>query len=188
MAPDGTAEELCELAQLPAGAHESLWALLALALPEQIPTSLDGAIERFAAAHAVPEGRLVRALRACRLLLRQAARRNLSAADLAEDLAALAGSNEGDVQAILMPHYAAAMDLLRHEVRYGALTDHGKLLARVDWRVDLVKHADRGVEIEEPVVLVTLHLLDGDKRERVTFQALPDMLSELQTMCQQLLH
>ena len=172
---------------MPDAKRPALWELLSVALPEELPTGFDSLLERFAAEHDLPPPRLVRVLRVCRMLLREAARRNVPATAFGDDLTALGVPTSGDVGAFLMSHYADAMGMLRHEVRYGALTDHGKLLTRVDWRVDVVKHAHRGVEIEEPVALVTLHFLEGDRRERVTFQALPDLLAELQGMCRQVL-
>jgi COMM domain len=172
-----------ELSLLSESATTELWELLVIAFAETSPPTLPELVRRYAEVHDLPQERLVRGLRGARTLLRGAAKHNVAFDDFSADIETLCGASASDVQAFLMPRYHDAMTLLRHEVKYAALTDHGQLLTRVDWRVDVMKVAQRGVEIEEPVVLVTMHLVEGTQTRRVTFQALPDMLQQLQSMC-----
>jgi hypothetical protein len=184
--PPEMALGLKDLLHLSPGAKAHFWEALGPALPDPVPKELDGLLDRFQQAHEVPQGRLLRAIAACRMLLREAARRPTSADDFAQDVARL-GGGAGEIAAILMPGFGAAMTALRQEILAATLSDHGKLLVGVDWRVDSMLLSNRGEKLQSPVAVVTLRYLEGGQPGRFTVQALPDMLQELQAMCSKIL-
>ena len=110
---------------------------------------------------------------------------NLDEADFAEDLARL--GDGGEIRAALLPGYAMAMTALRGDMALGALADHGKVVDGVAWRVEHVTASNRGQGLDVPVVVLTLAYREGERRDRVTLQLLPDALVELQAMCARLL-
>jgi hypothetical protein len=54
------------------------------------------------------------------------------------------------------------MVAVKQEILYGTLTDHGKLLVGVDWRVDSMLNSHRGQSVPSPVTMVTLRYVEGD--------------------------
>ena len=177
---------LKDLSLLSGSARAHFWDALGPALRDPVPRELEPLLERFQQAHQVAQGPLVRAIAACRLLLREAAQRTTSGDDFAHDLAGL-NAGSGELEAILMPGFESAMAALRQEILAGSLADHGKLLVGVDWRVDSMVCSDRGEKLQSPVVVVTLRYLEGGQPGRFTVQALPDMLQQLRTMCAKIL-
>ncbi len=186
-APPDARFDVAELALLPLSARENLWPLLERALAEVPDTNLDQLVEQFAAAHEAPPARVARVLRICRLLLREAARRGVSQAQFELDLTVLDADGTRAAHEVLIPPYDEVQVALRRELMYAALTDHGELLTRVDWRVDVMKQSQRGIDLESPVVWVTFHYARGHHTDRVTLQVLPDMIQELQRMCAEVL-
>lgn len=184
-APAEIAADLEPLGRLPAPARQQLYGALGPCLAEPVPTSIEAAFETFCKAFQVDEGALARAFRASRFLLRQAASIDLPAAAFAEDLGKL-GQGE-DLAAVLMPGYEAAKSMVRAEIATTALADHGKVVERVDWRVDQVMASNRGEKISVPVTVLTLGFREGERRDRITLQLLPEALRELRAMCDRLL-
>jgi len=186
-APPDARFDVAELALLPESARADLWPLLERALAETPDPKLDQLVERFAEAHGAPPARVARVLRICRLLLREAARRSVTADQFGLDLTLLDVEGTRAAHEVLIPRYDEVQVALRRELLYAALTDHGDLLTRVDWRVDVMKQSQRGTELESPVVWVTFHYARGQHHDRVTMQVLPDMIQELQRMCAEVL-
>ncbi|MEM1032547.1 MAG: hypothetical protein AAF928_05740 [Myxococcota bacterium] len=179
--------DVAEVVLLPAGARSALWPLLERCLAEHPDPGLDTHIERFAASHETPPARVARVLRVCRLLLREAARHGLDEDRFALDLTVLDPEGDRAIHALLLPRFVEIQAALRQELLYAALTDHGQLLTRVDWRADTMRSSQRGADLESPVVWVTLHYRRGAHRDRITLQALPDMVVALQRMCHDVL-
>lgn len=127
-----------------------------------------------------------RALKACRFLLREASRADLDAAAFAADVDALSGCSE-EIRAILLAGYDAAKGLLRREILRKSLLDHGRLLVGVDWRLDQVLASGHGANLGTPVGVLTLRYRDGERQERLTLHALPEVLRELRDACDRLL-
>jgi hypothetical protein len=172
--PPELAADLALLPRLPGPAQKNLYRVLGPCLADALSSSLEAAIEDFSRDFAVDEGALTRAVRASRFLLRSAA-----------DLGKLGLG--GDLADVLMPGYDAAKAMVRAEIARAALTAHGKLVEQLDWRVDQVTTSSRGEKLGLPVAVVTLGYREGDRRERITLQLLPDMLRELRAMCDRLL-
>jgi hypothetical protein len=182
--PSEVALGVKDIALLNDGARRHFWEALGPSLQHPLPDDLDQRIAAFQREHDVAEGPLVRAIQACRALLRKAARRSLSPEVFAEDLRALGGE---ELEALLMPGWERAMTALRQEVLYGSLIDHGKLLVGVDWRVDQMMVSHRGDKLQSPVAQVTFRYMEGKEEHRLTVQALPDTLGALQDMCKRIL-
>lgn len=171
----------CEVAQ------DSFWQLLAPAVAEASPDGLQGAVAKLCEDHALTPERVGRALRVCRLLFREGARRNIAPELLAQDLAVVAPNDAEALCGALVLRYQQLAGGLRQEILYGALTDHGSLLTGVSWRVDEMKLSQRGAELASAVTLITLSYVDGNEKKRVTLQALPDTIAQLRSMCDSLL-
>lgn len=185
-APAELGADLRVLAQLPPEALQRLWQVLAASLGETIPRETEELVEVFCAAYKVEEEALGRAVKACRFVVREAARRDVPAGALAQDLERLC---PGDtlVRDLVLAGYEPAKQHLRREILKAALADHGKLLVGLNWRLDSVQASERGVKLQMPVALLTLHYREGTEAGRVTVQVLPDMVSELKTACEKLL-
>lgn len=186
-APPDARFDVAEVALLPPSARNDFWPLLERALAETPDPKLDALVERFAEAHGAPPARVARVLRICRLLLREAAKRRVTADQFGLDLTLLDTEGTRAVHEVLIPRYEEVQVALRRELLYAALTDHGDLLTRVDWRVDMMKQSQRGHDLETGVVWVTFHYARGQHHDRVTMQVLPDMIEELQRMCAEVL-
>lgn len=178
--------DLALLATMPAGARRSLWRALAPAMPDPIPPSSDAAIDAFAAEHGIDATTLIRALKACRHLVREAASRDLDVAAFAADLAALDG-DDGELRAMLLPGYQEAKLRIREELITRAIAAHGRVLVDAEWRLDLVAASSRGHDLKAPIAFVTLDLLEEGAPRRITFQATPEALRKLSKVCADLL-
>ena len=181
--PYDTRFDLKELLLLPEAALPGFGELLKISLLERVPPEIDRALKKLSADHALPATRLTRALRVCRLLFREAARRGVTLEGFASDLHALVPEETERLARLLLPRYRDALDALRREIVYGALTDHGHLLTGLAWRVDEMKCSQRGQELGARVTNVTLTYTEGKREKRLTVQALPDMLRALRAMC-----
>lgn len=179
--------DLKELLLCAGAAGEAFWALLTPGLAEQPPPSLAAAMEKLCHDYQLTPDRVSRAMRVCRLLFREAARRNVGPALMAQDLQTVAPRDAEALQRALLPRYEQLAPALRREVLYGALTDHGALLTGVTWRVDEMKLSQRGSDLQSAVALLTLTYVEGNQEKRVTLQALPDMIAQLRAMCEQVM-
>ena len=103
-------------------------------------------------------------------------------AEAAADSAALDA-----VVATVIPCYERAAPKLRVKAVYEALTDHGRVVTDVKWRVDNVSSANTGEAINVPVALVTLKYREGEQSGQLTVQLLPEELKKLHHACEQAL-
>lgn len=185
-APPDLGADLRRLLRLPAPALQSLWQVLAPSLAESIAKETEQTLDVFCAAHDVDEDDLARAIKGCRFLIREAAQRDVPAGALAEDLDRLC-PDEPLVKELVLAGYPPAKEAIRHEIVKAALADHGKLLMRVQWRVDVIQSSESGVKLGMPVAMLTLHYREGAEAGRVTLQVLPDMMGELRRACEKVL-
>ncbi|RLB60523.1 MAG: hypothetical protein DRI90_13550 [Deltaproteobacteria bacterium] len=175
-----------DLLSLPKAVKQAFWDALGPVLQYPLPKDLDARLDVFRRQHEVSAGHFARALTACRNLLVGAGRHDVEREAFAADLGRLPGP-EGELAEILMPGFDQAIQGIKQEILYGTLVDHGKLLVGVDWRVDSIIHSNRGRQLSSPVTQVTLRYVEGKQERRITVQALPDVLQQLQAMCQQVL-
>jgi hypothetical protein len=185
-APGEIAADLERLGAFPRSAQENLWDALGPCLGEVVPADAEEGLDRFCKTHGASPEDLAVVLKALRFLLREAAARDLSRAVFAEDLASLVGP-EGAALALVLPRYEAAKKVIRGEALQRALLEHGKLLERVDYRVDYMVSSNRGEKLNVPITLLTLTVREGERRERTTVQVLPEQLRALRALCDKLL-
>lgn len=184
--PPAIGPDLRRLAGMPPEALAHFWHALGPCLSD--PTSEDTAktLDVFCAAYRVEEDDLGRAIKACRFLIEGGARFDLPAERLAEDIDALCPESP-EIKTLLLAGYEPVKAELRRAILASALSDHGKLLTGAQWRVDVVDSSDRGARLGVPVVMLTLHYLEGREQRRITVQALPDMVAQLKGICEQVL-
>lgn len=171
---------------LPPRVRQHFWDILGPCLTEPLPATLEGDLDRLCAEHAIAPGALARALKACRFLVRNAAAHDLDVPAFAADLALLDGP-EGGLAELLLPGYEAGRALVRGELAQAAVSEHGKYLEGVDWRIDLVTASSQAARLRVPVAVVTLRYRDGAARERLTLHATPEALEGLRDLCDRLL-
>jgi len=92
----------------------------------------------------------------------------------------------GVVDAVL-PCYERAAKKLRLKAIHEALTDHGRVVTDVKWRVDTVSHANTGEAINVPVTLWRRRSRGGGQGGQVGRPILPEELRKLQQACEQAL-
>jgi hypothetical protein len=183
--PDVTAD-LARVKRLPAEARARLWEVLGPCLGEAIPSAAEQALDRFCQAHGLEGDLLARSLKVLRFLVREAALRDLSAAVLAEDVAAASGGDDDSVRLVLAG-YEAGKRVVRGEAIRRSLADHGKLVERVDWRVDYLGRSSRGEGLRAPVAQLTMTYREGEARERVTLSFTREGVEELRAACEKIL-
>jgi hypothetical protein len=174
------------LLALPEGARQRLWQVLAPSLAEPIPPEVAPLYERFVKEHGVDGGALARALKVARLLVRQASALDLEPEQFADDLEKLGGGSRAIADA-LVPGYPRARQRVRAEILSGAVADHGRVLESFRWRVDMLASSDRGLGLKLPVVMLTLHYREGERREQISLQVLPHLLGQLRAVCDHVL-
>ena len=186
-APPDLSADLLRLLRLPAEALQKLWQVLAPSLAEKIAPETEQLLDVFCAAYRVDEDELARAIKACRFVICAAARLDVPAGALGEDLERLC-PGEALVKELVLAGYEPAKEQLRHEMIKAAIADHGKLLVGVNWRVDAIQASERGLRLGMPVAMLTLHYREGSELGRMTLQVLPDMMGQLREVCDKVLN
>lgn len=181
-APAGLSADLGLLPRLPAEAQQKLWTVLVPALADEMTRQAEELLDLFCAAYRVDQEELGRAVKACRFVIREAAKRDLPAPAVAQDLERLCPETPL-VRDLVLAGYEQAKSQLRHAIVKAAVAEHGKLLVGLRWRLDTVEASERGAKLRMPLALLTLHYLEGGQRSQVTLQVLPDMMTELQAAC-----
>jgi hypothetical protein len=184
--PAGLGADLAVLARLPLEAVQRLWQVLAPSLGDTVSKELEQLLDLFCKTYRLDANELGRTIRACRFVVREAAQRDLTAGALAEDLERLC-PRDPLVKQLVLAGYDPAKAYLRLEMLKAAVSDHGKLLVGIRWRLDQVQASERGLKLQMPVALVTLHYREGKDEGRMTLQVLPDMMKELETVCAKVL-
>jgi hypothetical protein len=185
-APPDLGADLLRLLRLPGEAQEKLWQVLVPCLAETLTKETEQLLDVFCGAYKVEEDDLAQAVKACRFVIRGAARLDLPEAGLAADLDQLCPADPR-VKEIVLAGYAPAKEQLRREILRAAVADHGKLLTGVNLRLDMIQTSERGARLQLPVAVLTLHFQEGAAAGRVTFQVLPDMMAELRNSFEQVL-
>ncbi|HEY1694700.1 MAG TPA: hypothetical protein VGG39_21160 [Polyangiaceae bacterium] len=176
----GLAADFARLKTFSHAARKQLYRVLGPMLADP-PPDVSAQVGAFCAEFGVSSDDLLRALSACRFLLRQAAAVDLSEEHLREDFARL--GDEGELAESLLPGYEVAVRLVRDELGRAALTDHGKVVERVDWRVDRVEDSNRADRLHLGVLVVTMTHREAGTRERITLHLGADAARELRAAC-----
>jgi hypothetical protein len=178
--------DLRSILALPEAARAHMWEALGPCLAEPFAPEAEAVLDAFCGAYGAPEVELARAIKACRILLRDAAAIDLDRGHFAEDVDALSGGSP-EIREMLLHGYDRAKAAVRTEMVRGTLSDHGKLLLKIDWRLDAVDVSNRGSRLMQSVAMLTLRYREGEQDGRMTVQVLPETLRELRAICDALL-
>ena len=184
--PPDLGEDLRRLLRLPAEALGKFWQALGPCLAEQMSQETERLLDVFCTAYKVSDDDLARAIKACRFLIQEAAKLDLSMERFGDDLERLCPDTPV-LKGLLLAGYEPAKAQIRQGILKAALVDHGKLLLGAQWRVDTIDASERGVKLRMPVAMLTLHYREGSEVGRITLQVLPDMMGELQGICERVL-
>ena len=184
-APPEIVADLARVATLPQAAREPLWEVLGPSLEEPLPASMERQLDEFCARHRVADEHLARALKACRFLLREAAKLDLDAAAFAKDVATVA--REPAIADLLTSGYDRAKAAVRKQILRSVLLDHGQALIGVDWRLDHATASSHGAKLSAPIAILTLRSQEADRSLRTTFHASLAAVAELRAACDAIL-
>jgi hypothetical protein len=191
--PPTLAGDLAHIIDLPEVVRDDLWSVLEPNLSAINTPHSNQAVESYCERHQLDPQAITPVIGACRFLFLRGAEHNTPPALIEEDIKRLLADEKGDageIDAVLgnvMPCYERAAPKLRVKAIYEALTDHGKVVTDVKWRVDDVSHANTGEAINVPVAMVTLRYAEGDQTGQITVQLLPAELKKLHAACEQAL-
>lgn len=185
-APPDLAADLRRLLRMPPEALGKIWQALGPCLADKLSEETERLLDVFCAAYRLSDDDLARAIKACRFLIQGAARLDLPAEQLGDDIERLC-PDAPLLQELLLAGYDRAKAAIRQEIVKAALTDHGKLLIGAQYRVDVIDASERGARLRQPVVMLTLQYCEGMETGRVTLQVLPDMVAELRRICDRVL-
>lgn len=183
--PPGLPGDLAHALDLPEAVRADLWRAVEPNLGVINTERTAAAVEAFCEQHRIDPRAITPVIGACRFLFQRGAERNTPPSLLEDDLRRLlavrdASSPELDgVVAAILASYERAAPKLRLKAIYEALTDHGRVITDVKWRVDNVSHANTGESINVPVTLLTLRYREGEQSGQMTVQILPDELKKL---------
>ena len=171
-------------------AKQNIWEILTPSLPaapDQAEIEKRG--EAFCSLYRVSAQELQASVRVCRFLLLQASSLDLSKEFIREDLERLSGENHEGVEVVLSG-YEEAKTRMRREILESTLFDHGKVFTGLDWRVDTIAASDRGINLNSPVVLLTLRYREGHRQEvreeAMTLYVVPEALKQLRSVCERI--
>lgn len=164
-------------------AQQAFVELLVDSILETDEAALGTALHQFCETHGVSRDEAFAALKAAQFLLHRAAASDLDTETFAADLQALS-PDAVDGLRLLGTRYAPLKQRIREELLLQTLSDHGKVLRDLNWRLDTFNSSDRVVGLRSPVVFLTLQLEDAGGQERVTVQLTPQSVQMLQRFCQ----
>ncbi len=176
-APAELLSDLGRLVELAPAARAHFWEALGPSLAEPMPPELERKLDVFCAEHRADPKSLARAIKACRSIVRSAAKHGVDAAGFAADLAQL--SLDGPTIELLVAGFPRAVMSLRREAARRAIGGHGAVLTGVDWRIDRVLDTKEARGLGVDVAVVSLRYRDAEGEKTLTLHALPDMLDEL---------
>lgn len=168
-APDGVVEGWAHLLSLRTSAQQAFVELLTTSIVEPDERALEAMLARFCESHDIEPGAVLGALTACQFLLQRSAALDLEAHLFMDDLQKLSPDDAGGLR-LIASRYLPLKQRIREHLLEQSLADHGRVLVDLDWRVDHVTSTDRAVNLDTPVVFLTLRLRDAERDERVTMQ------------------
>lgn len=168
--PEFLRGDIDTLLGLPETAQKKFWKVLGQCLDDDLGTGIDQMIDGFATQHDTEGSSVARAIRGCRFLLLEAARRNVEQHVLAADLGSLGGESADLLREILLQDFASTKTRVRSTIVRNALADHGRLMEKVTFRLDHMAMSQDGV-IDAPVAVLTFTCREGTERARWTMYA-----------------
>lgn len=185
--PPSLGADFARIVDLPQRVRDDLWAVLEPNLRAINTPDTDRVVAAFCDRHRIAPPAVAAVIGACRFLFKNGAERNTSAEQMREDIEQLlAGGAVEERRAVLaavMACYERAAPRLRVQAVHEALTDHGRVVTDVKWRVDEIRQGNTGEAINVPVTLLTLRFREGDQSGQLTVQLLPNELKMLHDAC-----
>lgn len=163
-------------------ARQEFLELLTASILEPDAAAAEAGLARFCDGHGIEERAAFGALRACQFLLQRSAALDLGAELFIDDLQNLSSEDSGGAR-LVASRYLPLKQRIREHLLDETLADHGKVLVGLDWRIDQVASADRAVNLNTPVVFLTLRLRDGEAVDRVTVQLTNRSIQMLRQFC-----
>lgn len=188
-APQGLASDALSILGLPDAVKARFGEIVRPYLHGQPDEEQARALEAICQESDLDPQRLVPAIKAARFLITAAAHTAQSRDGFTEDLARLDDDPRAIRQLVevLLPTFEAQAPVLRRRSAEQTLADHGKLVEETHWRVDSIVCSDHGDGLNLPVAVVTFVYREGERRERITMQLLPEQLNALKQACLHLL-
>lgn len=182
----GVINDLKRLSLLPEAALTNIWQVLGPLIGGELKADrLERHLGPFCETYRADRNDILRGLAATRALLRGAAEQDLAVDKFVEDLEKL--EVEVLTARMICAGFDRAMVLLRGELMMVSLLDHGRVLKKVDWRIDQMRGSNRGKNLNAPVATITFNYQDGEKADRMTLQVLPPVLRQLREVLDELL-
>jgi hypothetical protein len=160
-------------------AWRGFWDLLEHAVRDPLDPLSSQKIATFAEEHRIEAQLVMRALHVCDLVLGGAATYRLSMEDLRHDLMILSNGTMAAFHQDFLRLYESLGPYLQARLAEATLSDHGKLLVGLDWRVDTVTASDRCAHLDTTVIFLTLRFREGDGMDRITLQLTPQSIRGL---------
>jgi hypothetical protein len=168
-APEGVVHGWKQLLALRTSAQQAFLELLTASVVEPDEAALEGALAAYCESYDLEPGPVLHALKACQFLLQRSAALDLDSQHFIDDLQKLSADDASGLR-LLSSRYLPLKQRVREHLLELSLADHGNVLLGLDWRLDQVGSTDRAVNLNAPVVFLSLRLRDGDSTERVTVQ------------------
>ena len=191
--PPTLGADLLHILDWPQAVRDDLWTVLEPNLGVINTPRSSQVVARYCERHGVDPRAVTPVVGACRFLFQRGAELNTPTPLIEEDIKQLLTCDDEDgappdraialVIASIIPCYERAASHLRSQAVQDALTDHGRVITDVKWRVDNVTHANTSESINVPVTLLTLKYREGDQTGQSTFQLLPEELKQLHDAC-----
>lgn len=168
-APEGVVQGWGTLLAMRTSGQQAFVELLASSIVEPDERSLEAMLAGFCDAHDMQPEAVLGALKACQFLLQRSAALDLDAQLFIDDLQSLSSDDASGVR-LVASRYLPLKRRIREHLLEQSLADHGNVLVDLDWRIDHVGSTDRAVNLNVPVVFLTLRVRDADRTERITLQ------------------
>jgi hypothetical protein len=168
-APEAVVHGWKQLLALRTSTQQAFLELLTASIVEPDEAALEGALAAFCRSHDLEPEAVLRALKACQFLLQRSAALDLDSQHFIDDLQKLSPDDPSGLR-LVASRYLPLKQRVREHLLELSLADHGNILIGLDWRMDQVASTDRAVNLNAPVVFLSLRLRDGESTERVTVQ------------------
>jgi hypothetical protein len=182
-APDGVVQGWNALRAMRTSAQQAFVELLTTSIVEPDERVLEGMLAAFCDAHDVEPGTVLAALKASQFLLQRSAALDLDPELFTDDLQKLSSGDTAGLR-LVASRYLPLKQRIREHLLEQSLADHGSVLVDLDWRVDHIASIGRAVNLNKPVVFLTLQLRDAEKSERITVQLTPRSIRLLRQFSQ----
>jgi len=166
--------------ELPDPVQLDIWKLVVDSLADSSdPGQVQQRIETVCAMHDMTPGDVIPAALACQILLSGAYANDLTREEFEQDLRTLSeGRTNG--QEVILSRFDVIKKELRHVEDARIMSDHGKVLENVEWRLDKIVSSSRGHHHESDVIFLTIEYREGSTPGRITFQVSARGLQSLQ--------